>query len=392
MNKKLFTLLILTILTPIASASSMDILATDPAPIEPGDVVDITVRLDLRSDTDITSATLQPLRTDLVRPIGNVKSYSKIQQGDTITATMTVAISNEAPEGNIPILFRLRGDNYQKTFDKRVRIADSLENPTLRIGSIRTVPQDLLRDTDNNELQITLNNLGDKAAQQLLVDIRETEGLEPSYTYSLRDTASRLLGNEDTTLTFKADITEDAPDILQTTMDIEYKIADDDSSNSMREESLQLDIPLSKSPFLTVTDVEQRGSFAPGSNDNELRLTVQNTGEGDAEDARIRIFPDISYPFIFDATTKYAASILEEGESVTVPFDVEVVSDADQREFPLRTELESRVGSTRYDRSERVSITVEGDPVSDFPIQYVTLIGIAILAIGIGVYRKQKST
>ena len=388
--KKTILLLTLLLITPVTTASTLDILSTDPAPVEPGDVIDVTVRISMESDRTISDATLRVLQTDLVKQIGTSESYTNIQQGDIITATIPIVISEDAPEGNIPVLLELRGDeDYTKTFNKRINVVNEIENPFLSVGSIKTTPQELLQDTEDNKLDITLNNLGDKDAQQVTVTMRDTEGIEPSYTYSLRDSLASINGNEGQTVSFTTDILEDAPQTIETVLDIQYKIVDDTSQNSIETEEIPITIPLAKGPYLTIENVEQRGSFAPGSTGNELRLTVVNNGEGDAEDARIRIFPDVSYPFIFDATTKYIASVLEPDQNTTVPISVEVTSDAEQRAFPTRTELESRVGSTRYDRSQQIEITVQGEQEGTFPTTYVVLGLIGITAVSIGIYRKK---
>ena len=391
--KKILYLLIAILAMPITSAVTMDVVQTDPAPVESGETVDITVRLQVGPTEEVLhDVSFHILRTDLIRPVSQPKTFSELREGDTVTATVTAYISDDAPDARIPILFRLRADEFQQTFEERLYITDTLENPEIVIGAIETVPNELLKDSENNDIEVTLNNLGDKAAKQVRVDLHQTESFIPSYTYAFRDTTSQIPGNTDATFTFTGDILEDVDETIPSALDIRYKINEETGPDRVVRTSLDMPLPLSKSPFLEVVNVSTQGSFEPGSNGNEVFVTVRNTGDAEAEDVRIRAFPDISYPYIFSVTTKYVASILQPGDETTVSFDIEVLSDAEPRSHPIRLELESLVETTRYERQDEIQLSVNTGPATQTDYTNYIIFGIVFaLAAGIGVYRYRNT-
>jgi hypothetical protein len=392
LTKTILTALIILLATTTVHAATLTVLNTDPAPPRSGEYVDITVRVNQGvTERELQDAELTPLETGLVTPISQPETYPSIQEGDVITATFTVYIEDRAPEGNLPVLFELSSDHSTQQFNKRIQIVDSFSDPVLRVGSVRTTPQELLPDTDNNELRVTLNNVGDKAAKQVVLTLKETEGLTESYAYSLQDTAATIPPGESHTFTFQADIADNLRETFNTDLDAEYRVDEETGTERLVETPIDIRIPITEAPYLTVTGVERTGSFTPGSTGNEVLVTVENQGGRDAEDARIRLFPDVSYPFIFDTTTQYVSSILQPGENTTVPFEVEVSGDADARSYQIRTELESLIDTTRYERRDQLTLSVEGAQESETGYGAYTLIGgIIVVAAGLGYYLKRR--
>lgn len=384
--------LIIVALIPASTAITATVLSTDPAPAEPGEYTDVTIRLEARSGEDpLTDATLRPVRSDLIRPVDEPQTYSSIQEGDVITKTFKLFIADDAPEGDLPLFFRLTSDNQNITFERSLRVTSALDRPELRIGGTETTPREIVRDTDDNELSLTVNNLGDDAAKQVTAELVAQDGFTPSYAYSLRDTAASIPANGEHMFTYAFDLDDEEREAIQTELQLEYREDSTDGTGEIEQTTLDLTIPYANAPFLTVTDVTTADGFRPGSVGNELRVTVANNGSGDAEEVRVRLFPDISYPFLFDTTTQYVASNLEPGENATAVYEVEVENDAATRDYPVTTELESLVGSQRYEQEDTVSIPVRGEPTSTYGwLPYAAAAAVLLLAVIIGVYQKTR--
>lgn len=384
MNRLQATLILLCLLPVTTAGLSSTILATDPAPVEPGEYADITVRLEASpGEQTYDRVTLQPIQTDLITPISQPKQYSSIQEGDTITATFTVYIEDNAPEGDLPFLVELASERSNQTFDERIRVTDTLDTPELRVGAAKTTPNEIIQDTDDNTVSLTLNNLGDENAEQVTTNLAETEYLKQSYAYSLEDTASSVEANSQTTFTYTFDVEEGRQEPIETELAVSYREEDDD----IVETTLPVTIPVANAPYLKVTNVTT-DALTQGSVGNPVRVTVQNQGSADAEELRVRLFPDISYPFLFDTTTRYVASTLEPGDEATVEYTVEVLSDAKPRDYQITTEMESLVNTNRYERQDTVTIPVGSNEAQSYGwLPYAIVAAILFVATAIGLYQ-----
>jgi hypothetical protein len=395
MNRSQITILIVLLIPVTTTALTSTILSTDPAPLEPGEYAEITVRLESNpGESELTNVELTPIETDLIRPISQPTTYSTIQEGDIVTATFTIYVEDDTPEGTIPFLLELKADQSTQTFDKRVSVTDDLDDPELRIGAVETTPNEIIQDTEDNELSLTVNNLGDQAAKQVTAELQETDDLTESYAYSLRDTASQIDANDQHAFTYTFDVSEHRQDPIDTTLNLEYR-EDNDDGDRIVDDTLDLTIPVANAPYLTVTDVTTP-DLKPGSVDNTVEVTVTNNGSADAEEVRVRLFPDISYPFIFETTTRYVASTLKPGDNATVTYDVEVLSDASPRDYQITTELESLVNTNRYERQDTITVPVSDASAQSYNwVPYAAVAAIILIAVLLGVYqyrRRQHNT
>lgn len=390
-------LALMFLLLPLGFALQADILATSPSPVVAGEYADITFRLSSVSDQQVYSdISLSVDSSPFISPVSSPLEYASIRPGDQITSTHRVYIDPSTPQGFINMNFLLASSQSEIQFQEEVFISSKQTPASLRVGQIRSIPNQLVADSNQNQLQITLQNLGEQDAELVSAQLVVPQGISESYSYSLLQSTSRIGAGSEQTLNFYIDIDAGIRESVDASIVVDYRTRLD-STRAPTEESvvLPVQISLAKTPFLEVVNTELLTSSQQGTNDNELRVTIQNTGNEEALDARVRLFPDISFPLIFERTSLYVGASIAPGQNRSFTINYEVLQDASIRDYEVSVELESLVGTSRYTQQDAVAISVsEG---SSFTAQnaawlIIGVVAILALAIGFSQVRSKKSS
>lgn len=396
-QKLLIILSLLGLLVPSIFAYSVEVISTNPAPIIAGDYADITIRVtNIGSDSnDKKNLEFYFEKSQYFLPVNSENNkLSKLNSNEEYTKTLRVFFSQELEEGyvNLPLIINTNGIIIRH--DLEVYVEDVKTKPEIYVGDIKTTPNELLPDTDNNLIIVTLQNLGDKDAELLVADLELITGAKESYTYSTRDTIATLEAGSSSDLEFTIDTDEDIIDVVKTKLNLRYRTQKSVGNNyETVDEIINLDIPISEAPKLIIESVEQVSDFKIGTPENILRLKIKNIGTRNAEEIRVRLSPDLSYPFVFEELTQYASSEIEIGEVVSIDFKTEVSRDAQIRNFTMGVVLESLVEDSRYTQYGDVSIqTMESKKASISGVaKTIILVVIAIsLILGFTVFRKRS--
>jgi hypothetical protein len=216
----------------------------------------------------------------------------------------------------------------------------------------------------------------------------------PSYAFSFIDSVASIDAGDEAVLEFTADLNEDATGEIPMDLLVRYRAQNTaGTSYETFEERIAFALPVSDAPLLNVINVTYLDSFAAGTTENRVLLTIRNDGTDEAEEVRVRALPDISYPFIFEETTEYVASKIAPGESGQVEFTLEILRSADAKVYPVTVRLDSLVGETRYSRDDSITLSVNpGRSVSTVTLGLgvVAIVLIASIWIGIVVWRGRK--
>ncbi|MFT4282905.1 MAG: COG1361 S-layer family protein [Candidatus Woesearchaeota archaeon] len=394
MNKKMIIMLML--LTSIASVSafSLDVLETDPAPLRAGEYADITVLLEtMHSEGVRENLVLRLESTDDVRVLaGQERNIRTMRIGDRYSTTFRVFINEDLPTGVIPIRFILEEDDAIRTIPRDVFVRRGETLPDLFVGSVSSVPSDVIRDSKNNLIRVSLMNLGDRSAELITARLSSSY-IKESNAFSLRDTLASLSRGEEGVLEFTFDVIDTTEDSIPVLISLDYRIEDVHGNFRRVSETLDFDLTLKRTPKLEIKSVEALNNIQVGRDSNEVKVTIINTGVEEAEDVRLRLFPDVSYPFDFTRTNYYVSSLLKEGESASIIIDFDVLNTGSVRNYPVNAEIESVVGSARFTEKVRVDIDVTGKS-SDRPtiIRNSLLVIAFIIAIFFGVRKYIKKS
>lgn len=384
LTSKIALLLIMSlVLVQVSVALSVSVLSTDPAPLQAGDFADITIQV----TSSINEQKYDEVRIDFKETnfIRVVSSYEKLwtnfESGRSATHTFRIFIEDDLPTGSIDFEFDIATEQGKFSVEDQVFVQDADSNPELFIGKVQSTPKELLPDTDDNEITITVQNLGDKDAELVRAKVvSDKEIIKPAYSFSLEDTLSSIPAGSQEELVFTIDIEETTLTEIPSRLELLYR---SDSANGVDYETINTVIPFNleiiEAPLLRVVEVNQVDSFVGGSTENEVLIGIKNEGLTEAEEVRVRLVPDVSYPFLFELTTRYVSSNIQPGETAYVSFKTEVQDSADARDYTITAKLESLIGETRYVREDVVSITTT--PGKELPIQSISLVIIAVIII-----------
>jgi len=386
-------------LTININAFNVELVKTNPAPIKAGDYADITLRFTNTGENTQTKNNVyfKIKETKFIQPMdNNDEIINKVFSGETLTRTYRVFFSNDLKEGYIDLPIIVGYNGIKTETNSRVFIEDAQRMPEFFVGQITTTPNELIADSKNNKLTVNLQNLGDKAAELVTAKlIPKTKEIEPSYSYSLEDSLSSIKAGAQGKLTFTIDIEKNVQSEIPATLLLRYR-SQKNVGNTYEtfEKKINITIPITPSPYLVIEKVELLDDFKLGTIENKVRVTIKNEGLEDAEEVRIRIVPDISYPFIFEEVTKYVTAKIKPQESATIEFKVEVIASGEVKKYDSIVILESLVEDNRYSREDIVSIqTKPGQKINNSYYAYL-IVGIIILVslvLGFNTYRSHKN-
>jgi hypothetical protein len=392
--KKLSWILVFLLL-PAVFGYNIDIIETSPSPIVAGGYADITFRVVLAAGTEPRSNVQISLReTDYVRPVaGENLTLGQFEEGTQVTRTIRAFFSSDIAQGTIPISFSIIDDSTRLNIQKDVFVLGSENEPEFYVGSIESIPSELLPDTTNNKIIMSLQNLGEKEAELITVELAETDVLKESGTYSMRDSLSSLDGGEEKDIEFNFDIESQSAVSIETTLSIRYRTKDDISGSY---ETSTAEIPIiirtARAPDFEIEEIES-SPLKSGTKENLLLIKLKNEGPVEGESVRLRIYPDPEIPFDFTSTSYYISSIVYPGEIVAVPIELDIKDDALIRTYPINAEVESMVGSSRYIETIRIPVEVVGHAADTNVVLRSVFIVIAFavtILLGVGVYRARQ--
>ncbi len=385
-------IILLLFFLPTVQGYSVEILETNPSPVRSGEYADVTVRL-ISSAQDINKE--NPISfyvesNDDIRPLSGQKSdYQNFAPGQSVTKTFRIFFADDLPAGNIPIRFIVEQDGVPFTIVRSVFLKGSLRIPELFIGSIESIPDDLLQDTKDNKIIVTIQNLGEEPAELLtaeLIDVSDT--IKEANSFSMRDTIARLEGGEEEQLEFSFDIQETRQEVIEASLRVRFRIEDElDNTFQTVNENLPLRIPLEMVPELSIAEVRPRGEVLVDKQENEVLVTVVNTGKEDAESVRLRLYPDPAQPFDFEKNNYFLTPKLKIGENASVIVVFDVLGDAVIQDYNFDVQLESIVGSGRQIDQDTMTIAVTGEQVQGLSLVRIgIIIGAVSIALLLGIY------
>jgi hypothetical protein len=378
-----------------AQALSVEILSTSPAPPVAGEYVDITIRVQAASNEQVRrNLTVSILDSPLLLPVSAPRHYGQLGPGEQLTATFRAYISEVAPRGNIVVRSQVSGGGGSTVTEHELYIENARRAPQLVVGQMSTVPDMLLPDTHQNRLVIVLQNLGELDAELVTAELRPLDNsLRASSAFSLRNSVASIPGGEQRALNYTIDIRQNPPETIDAELRLRYRVRlDGTGSYDTVERVIRLEIPIDESPFLQVVSQEVRSSFRAGSSENVLRVTIANTGVEEARDVRVRLFPDVSVPFIFERTTQYIGARVPPGGNASFDIIVEVTSQARPHDYEIALELESLVQGTRFSQRDTVTLPVaEGSRWSTRQVALGVIAVVILLSLGVAyVLRREK--
>jgi len=395
MIKNIIKLLIVFIAMSLALVNiysiNVQVLNTNPAPIIAGEYSDVTLMFTNPSVDTLTGLSIKIKPTnEFFTPSQYDFNLANLYSKQSITRTFRVFFSENIPGGIIELPILISYGNLNLESSVKLSIQDVQSNPEILIGKLSSIPVELLPDSKNNKLIISLQNLGNKNAQLVTAKliVNETK-IIPSNSFSFRDSVSSINSGNQSTINFNLDVEKGVFGNVDAKLLLTYR-AKKSINNSYKifNKEIPFTIPIVNSPYLKIVKVEQLDPFTIGSTENRIRVTLKNIGKKEAKEVRIRVIQDSSYPFAYEKLTQYVTSKIDVGKEATIEFKLEVLSVAQDRIYPTTLLLESLVSQNRYVQEDSMDVKVIGSKKwTNFQKGYMVLALIFIVSIILGTFR-----
>lgn len=268
---------------------------------------------------------------------------------------------------------------YTQSEEFEIRVGDKTD-PEFVLGTLVTSPVKLLADTDENKLEVTLENIGDEDAQNVRIDLELPKGFNPTYGYSDRANLGTVEADGSETATFYVDI-DDGIDQgeYESKVTVHYKEANDDD-NVYKTVELPLKIPMNGKPMFSIESIKTIPEKVKAGSNVELVVEVKNVGSKEAESVSLRAFKESSQPFEFEEKSDFIGKLKpgEVGEAV-LKFDVD--ADATVKKYLLDLEIRSVYNDEVLTENKVISLEVENGEKRGLFRSRSTIIGFAIIAV-----------
>lgn len=374
LNKALTTAFLMALLAATAAAQGptvnldTQLLTSDPPQLQAGESGDVTVAVRNTGDTaaENVTVTLLDRHPFQIQP-DRQRTYDigSIAPGEKYYISTSVLVADDAPDGSNDLQLRVESTTGTRTLDVPLEVrAEDIE---LNLANIQTQPTTLRPDTEDASISVTVTNNGEKAAENVVLDLDLPHGIEPTSSLSHRHALGQVPAGETRTASFQLDVNASAePGMLEFPASLTYSPGDST-------EELSKDVPFSVNiegaPLYTITGVE---SDLQAGEQDEVRVTVENTGTAESTSTRLRVLDNADLPFSFESANVFIGT-LEPGQEGTAVFTTTVESDAAVKEYLLDFEARGTQDTTVFVDEETRGISVDGgsessgsiiDPVS----------------------------
>lgn len=314
------------------------LLNQDPDPANPGEYVELRWKVEKFGDDTLSDITFTldldyPFSFDSIdtaqKTIGDWSGYS--DDDEFYILYYKVFVAKNAIKDDYDVSLQIDTDKFSMTKEDTIRVGDA-DEVSFAVGQLLTSPLKLYADSDENKLEVTLENIGDSAAEVVTVDLVLPEGFSETYGYSARANLGTISEGSNKVATFYVDIDEGVSEgPIEAFIKVQYTDASDDEVMYYSKE-LPLTIPISGRPEFTIgKPVFSPVEFYPGDTVT-MTVEVTNVGSKEAESVSLRAFKESSQPFSFEEKSDFVGK-LEPGQSGFAVLSFTVDDDAITKEF-----------------------------------------------------------
>ena len=361
------------------------LLNQDPDPVEPGDYVELRFKIEKEGNEELKDIQYElipeyPFSFDssdtAVKSLGDWIGTSEDKEYYTLYYKMKV--DEDALEGSYELtMYQTSANNPNKKetkFDVRV---DEKKSPKLLIGKVETSPNKLIADYDEALVSVEIVNVGDEAAEEVILNLDLPEGFEESFGYSTRVNVGTIDAGASKTADFYIDTNEGLlKGNHQTKLNIQYKEDDENQEDEIKNIVQDFDIAVFGRPEYELTSIEV-DPLSPGTK-GQIKLTIKNIGSRESDSTSIQVFKDSSQPFDFTDKSDFIGK-MDVNSQGQVVFDIDVDEDAEYKEYKLKLQVRSVVDGDVLTEDETISVVVNGEKKS--PASENTSLRFAIYAI-----------
>lgn len=380
----------------------INLLNQDPDPAKPGDYVELRWKVEKIGRNPLSGISFDleteyPFSFDSsdtkIKSIGSWTGYSNDENYYTLYYKVLVAEDAIKDTYELNLVARFNdGIVQRKTFEIRV---DEKKTSSFVVGQLITSPIKLYADTDENRLDVTIENIGDDDAQVVVAELDLPDGFEESYGYSTRANLGTIKEGQNKVATYYVNIDKL---VKEGTVDAKLRISfkdNGDEDNVYETVTLPLEIPVSGKPSFEFSNFRFDKDISVG-NTVAMTVNVTNVGSREAESVSLRAFKESSQPFDFIDKSDFVGKLSpgQSGEAI-LTFTVQ---DGDVKEYLVDLQARGIYNDEVMTDDGVAAITLipsnRGFSVFDFSIPAVValvlLIIVAYVAYKYGRSRQRK--
>lgn len=399
-------LIIFCILLTISSASALSvrILKTDPVPAESGKYLTVWIKVD-----NTGSSTARDVKVRIVPEFPfSVESGWKTQDdigfippNDLAIVDFKLKVDENAVEGTNSLKVKYKEAIDADWSEKDLDIEVESKRIDFEIANIDSIPKRLIPDTDDAQLTVDVQNIGEGKAEAVKAKLILPEGFEPSESYSDVSNIGTIESLGSGTATFYIDIDESTqPGEHLAKLELSY-LQEEAQKNVYRNETLDLLIPVKSTPLFKVISSETTPSeLSTGSENVELKMAIENIGSKKGESVRVKVREKTEQPFSFEEGASYDyIGDLDAGEigEAVLKFDIDE-KDASVKTYILDIEIRCVEDENvrLFDKSVPVKISKRAEN-TPLPILYAGIVVVALFVLAVYVIlprireRKEKT-
>lgn len=380
------------------------LLNQDPDPAEPGEYVELRWNIQKLGNDELKDLQFEimpeyPFTVDegetKIKNVGDLIGFSDDKTYYTLYYRLRVDDDALEDTYDVTLKYRYIGEKGQNNGEEefKIRVGDK-ETPNFVIGTIATSPTKLVGDTDEAELNIDIENIGDGDSENTKVELELPEGFQPSYSFSNREVLGTIPQESSKTATFYIDVDENVKGgSYPATMKLQYKEADDDD-NTYKTKILPLEIQVMDKPLFEIVEVKTSPETITEEDTVELKFTIKNIGGKEGESVSVRAFKESSQPFEFEDKSDFIGK-LKPGETGEAVLTLEVEKGATPKDYIIDLEIRSIDGDQVLLQEKSTKITVSNNMRgpnngSASPLMGIVVI-VVILAVGIAAFMIGKN-
>ena len=357
------------------------LINSDPVPLQSGEDGDLTFKIRNTGNSEAGDVEVQlvdnypfELKPDRQRDY----SLGTVTPGQEYQVSTEVLVSEDAPDGASNFKIRISQGDFSVTRNIPVEIQS--QDIELNVANLKTQPQQLMPDTDNNVMTVDIVNNGEKTAENVVLNLDLPESFQKTSSFSTRQALGNVQPGQVKTAEFNFDINGTAPKgSTSINGNISYSSGD---STSKVTDPVSFDLYMAGKPQFKITDMES--SLKTGST-GELRLKVKNSGDEQSSSTRIRVLDSSDQPFTYDSSSQYIGT-LEPGQTGEAVFEVDTDSSAAVKNYMVDFEVRGVKDTEVFVEDETVQAEVSNGESKESSIPLPAIAVIALILITAGIY------
>lgn len=269
------------------------------------------------------------------------------------------------------IEFNLK-DN-EDDWDEKFEIKVSTNSPEFSLGEISSSPKKMVPGQTGVALSITIKNIGDYKAEDVVADLKLPQDFSFSGSYSNELHLGDIDKGVSKTLVFYFDIDEKIEEKnYSATLTLNYK-------NDGESEKKEITIPLTifSIPRFEIIKIEELSKLYPGSK-SKIKVYLKDIGK-DAKDVTLRVYQRSDQPFEFTEKSVYIGS-LKSNEIGYGVFEFTIDKKAESMKYYLDFQLRSVDGDNVIVKELSYPLTVSKKE-SNFDLYLILSIGLLLILI-----------